>query len=91
MDGSFPIKPNAAVPKFTPRDRSPARPVETELGAAKSVTAAGEGGRRFWPADRGSGSLQRFDDDRNSRMASECLTKGGEDERVGLGRVGHHQ
>ena len=44
MDGSFPIKPNAAVPKFTPRDRSPARPVETELGAAKSVTAAGEGG-----------------------------------------------
>ena len=22
MDGSFTIKPNAAVPKFTPRDRS---------------------------------------------------------------------
>ena len=36
MDGSFTIKPNAAVPKFTPRDRSPARPVETELDAAKS-------------------------------------------------------
>lgn len=44
MDGSFPIKPNAAVPKFTSRDRSPARPVETELDAARSVTAAGEGG-----------------------------------------------
>ena len=44
MDGSFTIKPNAAVPKFTPRDRSPARPVETELDAAKSVTAAGDGG-----------------------------------------------
>ena len=44
MDGSFPIKPNAAVPKFTPRDRSPARPVETELHAAKSVTSAGDGG-----------------------------------------------
>ena len=44
MDGSFPIKPNAAVPKFTSRDRSPARPVETELDAAKSVTAAGDGG-----------------------------------------------
>ena len=41
MDGSFPIKPNAAVPKFTPRDRSLARPVETELDAAKSVAAAG--------------------------------------------------
>ncbi len=44
MDGSFPIKPNAAVPKFTPRDRSPARPVETELDAAKSVAAAGGSG-----------------------------------------------
>ena len=44
MDGSFTIKPNAAVPKFTPRDRSPARPVETELDAAKTVTAAGDGG-----------------------------------------------
>lgn len=43
MDGSFPIKPNAAVPKFTPRDRSPARPVETELNSAKSVAAAGGG------------------------------------------------
>jgi hypothetical protein len=38
MDGSFTIKP-AAVPKFTPRERSPARPVETELDAAKTVTA----------------------------------------------------
>jgi hypothetical protein len=44
MDGSFTIKPNAAVPKFTSRDRSPARPVETELDAAKSVAAAGDGG-----------------------------------------------
>ena len=43
MDGSFPIKPNAAVPKFTARDRSPARPVETELDAAKSVAATGDG------------------------------------------------
>jgi hypothetical protein len=43
MDGSFPIKPNAAVPKFTQRDRSPARPVETELDATKSVTVAGDG------------------------------------------------
>ena len=44
MDGSFPIKPNAAVPKFTPRDRSPARPVETELDAAKAVSAGGDPG-----------------------------------------------
>jgi hypothetical protein len=44
MDGSFPIKPNAAVPKFTPRDRSPAPPVETELDAEKSVSAAADGG-----------------------------------------------
>ena len=44
MDASFTIKPNAAVPKFTPRDRSPARPIETELDAAKTVTAAGDGG-----------------------------------------------
>jgi hypothetical protein len=44
MDGSFPIKPNAAVPKFTARDRSRARPVATELDAAISVTAAGDGG-----------------------------------------------
>ena len=44
MDGSFPIKPNAAVPKFTARDRAPARPVATELDAAKTVTAVGDGG-----------------------------------------------
>jgi hypothetical protein len=44
MDSSFTIKPNAAVPKFTTRDRSPARPIETELDAAKSVAAAGDGG-----------------------------------------------
>ena len=43
MDGNFTIKP-AAVPKFTPRERSPARPVETELDATKSVTAAGDDG-----------------------------------------------
>ena len=44
MDGSFTIKPNAAVQKFTPRDRSPARePVETELDAKKSVTAVDDG------------------------------------------------
>ena len=42
MDG-FTIKPNAPVPKFTPRDRQPARPVETELDAAKAVAAIGEG------------------------------------------------
>jgi hypothetical protein len=42
MDGSFTIKPNAAVPKFTPRDRSPARPVATDLDAAKTVTATGD-------------------------------------------------
>ena len=45
MDSSFTIKPNAAVPKFTPRDRSPARPIETELDAEKTVTATGDGGR----------------------------------------------
>src|SRR4051812_47880272 len=44
MDSSFTIKPNAAVPKFTPRDRSPARPIATELDAAKTVTATGDGG-----------------------------------------------
>ena len=43
MDGSFTIKPNAAVPKFTSRDRSPARPVATDLDAAKSVAATGDG------------------------------------------------
>jgi hypothetical protein len=45
MDSSFTIKPNAAVPKFTQRDRSPARPIETELDAAKTVTATGDGGK----------------------------------------------
>jgi hypothetical protein len=45
MDSSFTIKPNAAVPKFTARDRSPARPIETELDAAKIVTATGDGGK----------------------------------------------
>jgi hypothetical protein len=44
MDGSFPIKPNAAAAKFTPRDRSPARPADTELDAAKTVTATNDGG-----------------------------------------------
>ena len=44
MDGSFTIKPNAPVAKFTSRDRSAARPVETELHAAKSVTSASDGG-----------------------------------------------
>ncbi len=43
MDGSFTIKPNVPVPKFTPRDRSPARPVATELDAAKTVAATGDG------------------------------------------------
>ena len=45
MDSSFTIKPNAAVPKFTPRERSPARPIETELDAEKTVTATGDGGQ----------------------------------------------
>ena len=45
MDSSFTIKPNTAVPKFTPRDRSPARPIETELDAEKTVTATGGGGQ----------------------------------------------
>ena len=45
MDSSFTIKPNAAVPKFMPRDRSPARPIETELDAEKTVTAIGDGGK----------------------------------------------
>jgi hypothetical protein len=44
MDGSFPIKPNAAVPRFISRDRSPARPIETELDAARTVNAANHGG-----------------------------------------------
>lgn len=44
MDGSFPIKPNAAVAKFTARERSPARPVKTELDSAKTVAAVSDGG-----------------------------------------------
>jgi hypothetical protein len=47
MDSSFTIKPNAAVAKFTPRERQPARePIATELDAAKTVTAIGDGGER---------------------------------------------
>lgn len=42
MDG-FTIKPNAAVPKFTARARQPAQPIETELDAAKTVNATGDG------------------------------------------------
>jgi hypothetical protein len=42
MDSSFTIKPNAGVPKFTPRDRSPARPVATELDLHKAVNAAND-------------------------------------------------
>jgi len=45
MDSSFTIKPNTAVPKFTPRERSPARPIETELDAEKTVTATGDSGQ----------------------------------------------
>src|SRR6188768_218812 len=44
MDGSFTIKPNAPVAKFTSRDRSAARPVETETDPAKAVTAVNDGG-----------------------------------------------
>ena len=43
MDGSFTIKPNAPVAKFTTRDRSSARPTQTEI-AAKAVTAVNDGG-----------------------------------------------
>src|SRR5207302_6088633 len=39
------IYPNAAVPKYTARDRSPSRPIETELDATKTVTATGDGGK----------------------------------------------
>jgi hypothetical protein len=47
MDSSFTIKPNAAVAKFTPRERQPARePIATELDASKTVTAIGDGGER---------------------------------------------
>jgi hypothetical protein len=52
MDSSFTIKPNAAVAKFTPRERQPARPIATELDAAKTVTAAEDSGdRRERPHD----------------------------------------
>jgi hypothetical protein len=45
MDSSFTIKPNAAVSKFTPRERQPSREaVATELDAAKNVAAIGDGG-----------------------------------------------
>lgn len=43
MDGCFTIKPNTPVAKFTSRDRSAVRPVETELDPAKAVTAANDG------------------------------------------------
>jgi len=43
MDSSFTIKPNAGVPKFTPRERSPARHVATELDHHKTVGAVGDG------------------------------------------------
>ena len=43
MDGSFTIKPNAPVAKFTSRDRSAVRPVETEIDSAKAVTAVSDG------------------------------------------------
>jgi len=42
MDGSFPIKPNTPVARFTSRDRS-AAPVETEVDPAKAVTAVNDG------------------------------------------------
>ena len=45
MDSSFTIKPNAGVQKFTARDRSPTRPVTTELDAEKAVTAVGDSGQ----------------------------------------------
>ena len=44
MDGSFTIKPNTPVAKFTSRDRSAARPVETELEASKAVNTANDSG-----------------------------------------------
>ena len=43
MDSSFTIKPNAGVPKFTPRERSPSRPVMTELDHRKTVGAVSGG------------------------------------------------
>jgi hypothetical protein len=45
MDSSFTIKPNAPVAKFTARERSPARPIETELDAARTVAATGDGSK----------------------------------------------
>ena len=45
MDSSFTIKPNAPAAKFTARERTPARPIETELDAARTVTATGDGGK----------------------------------------------
>jgi hypothetical protein len=44
MDASFPVKPNTPVAKFTSRDRSAERPVETETDPAKAVTAVNDGG-----------------------------------------------
>jgi hypothetical protein len=44
MDSSFTIKPNAAVPKFTPRERPPSKPAATDLDAHKTVTAVDDGG-----------------------------------------------
>lgn len=47
MDSSFTIKPNAAVAKFTPRERQPSRePVATELDSAKTVAAVSDGGEQ---------------------------------------------
>ena len=43
MDGSFPIKPNTPVAKFTSRDRSAVRPVETATDPAKAITALNDG------------------------------------------------
>jgi hypothetical protein len=45
MDSSFTIKPNAAVAKFTARDRSPAKPVGTDLDLHKAVTAIEDSGQ----------------------------------------------
>jgi hypothetical protein len=45
MDSSFTIKPNAAVPKFTSRERQPSHgPAAAELDPVKSVAAASDGG-----------------------------------------------
>lgn len=45
MDGIVTIKP-ANVPKFTSRERAPARPIETELDAAQTVAATGDPGQQ---------------------------------------------